>query len=119
MYLSADEDEDYKITHAGIDIDDKGFVQDQWVAMRYMNKFIEGPVEDVQYIDVLPQQVVGTSASLIPFIARGRSKSGPDGYPYAMSGGSFDQATGSNCWNRYGAISSNSYEPHCYRTSLW
>lgn len=69
VYLSADEDEDYKITHAGIDIDDKGFVQDQWVAMRYMNKFIEGPVEDVQYIDVLPQQVVGTSASLIPFIA--------------------------------------------------
>lgn len=69
VYLAADEDEDYKITHAGIEIDDKGYIQDEWVAMRNMNKFIEGPVEDVEYIDVLPQQVVGTSASLIPFIA--------------------------------------------------
>ena len=37
--------------------------------MRYINEFIEGPVEDVDYIDVVPRQVIGTSASLIPFIA--------------------------------------------------
>jgi DNA-directed RNA polymerase subunit beta len=69
VYLSADEDEDYHITHAGVEVSDAGVITQEWVPMRYMNKFIEGPVEEVQYIDVVPRQVIGTSASLIPFIA--------------------------------------------------
>ncbi len=69
VYLAADEEEDYKITHAGVNIDEKGYITDEWVAMRYQNQFIEGPAEEVDYIDVVPRQVVGTSASLIPFIA--------------------------------------------------
>lgn len=68
VYMAADEEEDYKITHAGVAME-KGVITDEWVAMRYMNTFIEGPVTDVQFIDVVPRQVVGTSASLIPFIA--------------------------------------------------
>jgi len=69
VYLSADEEEDHKITHAGIDIDAKGVIQDVWVPLRHMNNFLEGPVDEVEYIDVVPRQVIGTSASLIPFIA--------------------------------------------------
>ncbi len=69
VYMSADEEEDYKITHASVEIDDDGYIQEEWVPMRHMNSFIEGPVEDVQYIDVVPRQVIGTSASLIPFIS--------------------------------------------------
>jgi DNA-directed RNA polymerase subunit beta len=69
VYLAADEEEDYKITHAGINISDDRIIQDEWVPIRYMNKFIEGSVEEVQFIDVVPRQVIGTSASLIPFIA--------------------------------------------------
>ncbi len=69
VYLAADEEEDYKITHASVDVDASRFITDEWVAMRTMNNFIEGPVADVQYIDVVPRQVIGTSASLIPFIA--------------------------------------------------
>lgn len=69
VYMAADEEEEYHITHASIDIDAKGFIVKEWVPIRYMNEFIEGPVEDVQYIDVVPRQVIGTSASLIPFIA--------------------------------------------------
>lgn len=69
VYLSADEEEDYKITHAGVQIDDKNYITQDWVPMRHMNEFVEGPVEDVEYIDVVPRQVIGTSASLIPFIA--------------------------------------------------
>ncbi len=69
IYLSADEEEDYKITHASIGINDKWEITDEWVPMRYMNNFTEGPATDVQYIDVVPRQVIGTSASLIPFIA--------------------------------------------------
>jgi DNA-directed RNA polymerase subunit beta len=69
VYMSADEEEDYKITHAGVAISDKGVIEKDWVAIRYMNQFIEGPVEDVEFIDVVPRQVIGASASLIPFIA--------------------------------------------------
>ncbi len=69
VYLSADEEEDYYITHASVEIDDKGYITQDWVPMRYSNKFIEGSVNKVQYIDVVPRQVVGSSASLIPFVA--------------------------------------------------
>ena len=69
VYLSADEEEDYHITHAGVEIDDKGYITQDWVAMRHANEFIEGSVKKVEYIDVVPRQVVGSSASLIPFIA--------------------------------------------------
>jgi len=69
VYITADDEEDHKITHAGVSVDEKGYILDEWVAMRHMNQFIEGPATDVEYIDVVPRQVVGTSASLIPFIA--------------------------------------------------
>ena len=69
VYMAADEEEDYKITHAEIEVDNKGFISQDWVPFRYQNQFVEGPVKQVEYIDVVPRQVVGTSASLIPFIA--------------------------------------------------
>jgi DNA-directed RNA polymerase subunit beta len=69
IYMAADEEEDCKITHAEINIDDKGYILDDWVAFRHRNQFQEGPVDQIEYIDVVPRQVVGTSASLIPFIA--------------------------------------------------
>ena len=68
-YLSADAEEDHKITHASVNMDDKGVIQDEWVSIRHMNTFTEGPIDDVEYIDIVPRQVIGTSASLIPFIA--------------------------------------------------
>lgn len=68
-YLPPDDEQNYYITHAGIKINDKGDIEDSWVPARYRGNFIELPAEKVQYIDVIPRQVVGTSASLIPFIA--------------------------------------------------
>src|SRR5258708_6066218 len=69
VYLSADDEEDHKITHASVEISDKGELTQEWVPIRHMNDFLEGPNTDVEYIDVVPRQVIGTSASLIPFIA--------------------------------------------------
>lgn len=69
VYLQADDEEKYHITHAEINIDDKGFIDSDWVPMRYQRRFIEGPAEQVEYIDVVSRQAVGTSANLIPFIA--------------------------------------------------
>jgi len=69
VYLASDEEENHYITHAEITIDDKGYIFDNWVPARYQTKFIEVSVNQIEYIDVVPRQVVGTSASLIPFIA--------------------------------------------------
>ncbi len=69
VYLSADDEEDYAITHAEIEMTPEGFIENEWIPMRFANNFIEGPVEQVQFMDIVPRQVVGTSASLIPFIS--------------------------------------------------
>lgn len=69
VYLQADDEEQYHITHAEIPIDEKGFIAAEWVPMRFQRRFIEGPAEQVEYIDVVSRQAVGTSANLIPFIA--------------------------------------------------
>jgi len=69
VYLAADDEEDYHITHSGVNIDSKGYLIDERVAFRYKGSFIEGPAELVDFIDVSARQVVGVSASLIPFLA--------------------------------------------------
>ena len=69
IYVSADDEMDHYVTHAGVQIDDKGYITDEWVPVRYMGEFLEASVEQVEYIDVVPRQVVGAAASLIPLIA--------------------------------------------------
>lgn len=69
VYLTADDEEDYYITHSGIGMDSRGEIVDLRVPLRYRGSFIEGPRELIDFIDVTPRQVVGASASLIPFLA--------------------------------------------------
>lgn len=69
VYLTADDEEDHYVTHSGVGIDEKGYITDKRVPLRYKGKFIEGPASLVEYVDVTPRQVVGASASLIPFLA--------------------------------------------------
>src|SRR4030066_2458621 len=69
VYLTADDEEEYYITHSGINIDGRGYIIDKRVPLRYKGSFSEGATELVDLIDVTPRQVVGASASLIPFLA--------------------------------------------------
>jgi len=69
VYLTADDEEDYYITHSGVNIDAEGFITENRVALRHKATVTEGPSSLVDLIDVTPRQVVGTSASLIPFLA--------------------------------------------------
>lgn len=69
VYVTADDEELAHITHAGVDIDEKGFLTQDRVPFRFQGTFTEGPSSLVDYIDVTPRQVVGASASLIPFLA--------------------------------------------------
>lgn len=69
VYLAADDEENYYITHAEVKIDKNGYIVDQWVPVRHQGEFKEALVANVQLIDCVSHQVVGTSASLIPFLA--------------------------------------------------
>lgn len=69
VYMSADEEREHFITHAGVSVSDKGEITDKRVAARHKGDFTEVDSQMINYIDVVPRQVVGTSASLIPFIA--------------------------------------------------
>lgn len=69
VYLSADDEMEHYVTHAEVEIDDKGYITQEWVPVRYNGEFLEASVEQVEYIDVVPRQVVGAAASLIPFIS--------------------------------------------------
>ncbi len=68
-YLTADDEEDIYITEATVEIDEKGYIMQQRVPVRHQGSFFEADAKLVQLIDVSPQQIVGTSASLIPFLA--------------------------------------------------
>lgn len=68
IYLQADDECQYYITHSGIKIDKHGYVLEERVQARYKGKIVEVPIEKVNLIDFSPRQVVGLSASLIPFL---------------------------------------------------
>jgi DNA-directed RNA polymerase subunit beta len=68
-YMTADDEEDYYITEATVEIDEKGFIVAKRVPVRFGGSFFEAESKQIQFIDVSPQQIVGTSASLIPFLA--------------------------------------------------
>ena len=67
IYLSADDEENYYITHAEVKTDDNGYIIDEWVPVRHKGDFKEAPVTQVQLIDCVSRQVVGISAAPFPF----------------------------------------------------
>ena len=69
VYLTADDEEEFYVTHNGVEIDERGYLVNEWVPVRYGGEFFEDRSENVQFIDYVSQQVLGTSASLIPFVA--------------------------------------------------
>lgn len=69
VYLSADDEEDYYIVQASTEIDRNGYIVPKRVPVRHGGSFFEAPANLVSFIDISPQQMVGISASLIPFLA--------------------------------------------------
>jgi len=69
IYLPADDEMDYYITYAGVETDKNGYIVDDWVPVRYQGDFFEVPSKKIQLIDFSSRQVLGVSASLIPFVA--------------------------------------------------
>ncbi|KKQ67446.1 MAG: DNA-directed RNA polymerase subunit beta [Candidatus Daviesbacteria bacterium GW2011_GWA2_38_24] len=69
VYLSADDEEEMYITEATVETDKNGVITQSRVPLRYRGSFFEGDANLINLIDITPQQIVGASASLIPFLA--------------------------------------------------
>ncbi len=67
-YLSAEEEDEAKIAQANVPMDDKGNFTGATVTSRQTGDFPLLAPEEVEYMDVAPNQIVGLSASLIPFL---------------------------------------------------
>ncbi|QNA45834.1 DNA-directed RNA polymerase subunit beta [Lacibacter sediminis] len=67
-YLSAEEEDTAKIAQVNIAIDDKGNITEDKVRSRESGDFPILERAEVEYMDVAPNQIVGLSASLIPFL---------------------------------------------------
>ncbi|HRN93350.1 MAG: DNA-directed RNA polymerase subunit beta [Chitinophagales bacterium] len=68
QFLSAEEEDNYTIAQAKTDIEKNGTISTDKVKARFQGDFPITTPEEVQFIDVAPNQIVGVSASLIPFL---------------------------------------------------
>jgi DNA-directed RNA polymerase subunit beta len=67
-FLSAEEEDTAKIAQANIEMDAKGNFVDDRIKSRQTGDFPILDKNEVEYMDVAPNQIVGLSASLIPFL---------------------------------------------------
>ena len=68
VYLTADEEQDYIISQSTVGTNDDNVITDSQVAARFRGENILAKPEQVDYIDVSPQQVVSITTSCIPFL---------------------------------------------------
>ena len=68
VYLTADEEQDYIISQSTVNTDEDNVIIDKTVAARFRDENILAKPEQVDYIDVSPQQVVSVTTSCIPFL---------------------------------------------------
>ena len=68
IYMSAEEEEGLKIPQANINVDEQGNILDERLVVKEDGDFPVITREEVDYIDVAPNQIASISASLIPFL---------------------------------------------------
>ncbi len=68
VFLDAEDEFNHKTTNLSIEVDEKNNILQSWVPVRFQGEFAEGPIDDVEFIDMVPNEIIGTSASLIPFV---------------------------------------------------
>ncbi|MBD3366074.1 DNA-directed RNA polymerase subunit beta [candidate division WWE3 bacterium] len=68
-FLAAYDEEEKNITDASVEVDSKGYITVDQVPLRQHGEFFLGNTSDAEYMEVIPKQIVGISAGLIPFLS--------------------------------------------------
>ena len=67
-YLTADEDENYRVAPADIQLNPDRSIKEEYVPVRYRSEFTMGESKKVDYVGVCQIQIISVATSLIPFI---------------------------------------------------
>ncbi len=67
-YLTADEEKNYVIAQAKVQLDDNSKILDEQVIARHLGENIMAKPEEVDFIDISPKQIVSVATSCIPFL---------------------------------------------------
>jgi DNA-directed RNA polymerase subunit beta len=67
-YLNVNEEDKYTIAPANLKVDKKNKIVDDYVMARRRDAYPIVKREEVDYVDLVPQQLVSVSSSLIPFL---------------------------------------------------
>ncbi len=68
VYLTADEEENYRVAQANEPLDDEGHFVHKYVTGRHKEDIIEMERQSIDLMDVSPKQVFSVATSLIPFL---------------------------------------------------
>lgn len=68
VYLTADEEDEVVIAQANAPLNDDGSFKSDRVTVRYQHQIKVVPLEEVDYMDVSPKQLVSIATAMIPFL---------------------------------------------------
>lgn len=68
VFLSAAQEDEYKIAQANTPVDEKGRITTDRVRARHHGDFILEKPSEIHFMDVAPNQIVSPAAALIPFL---------------------------------------------------
>ncbi|MFH1347526.1 MAG: DNA-directed RNA polymerase subunit beta [Candidatus Margulisiibacteriota bacterium] len=67
-YLTADIEDLHKIASVDVKVDNKGKIVEEQIPVRYKRAFMFSPSKEVEYMGVAPEQIVGITTAMIPFL---------------------------------------------------
>ncbi len=68
VYLTADEEDAYRIAPAAVPVNEKGRITAEKVSVRYRDSYPAVSPEEIDFVDLSPKQIVSVATSLIPFL---------------------------------------------------
>ncbi len=72
VYMDADTENDMVIADASVKLDKNGKIVEDWVSARVHGRPAQVEAKKVTHIDAAHKEILGTSASLIPFVEKNR-----------------------------------------------
>ncbi|MBN2057519.1 MAG: DNA-directed RNA polymerase subunit beta [Candidatus Saganbacteria bacterium] len=67
-YLTADIEDLHNIASSDVRIDSKGKIVEEQVPVRFKRSFVFAEPKEVEYVGVAPEQIVGITTAMIPFL---------------------------------------------------
>ena len=68
VYLTADEEDVFRIAPASVPVDDKGRITAEAASVRYRDRYPQVPAKEIDFVDLSPKQIVSVATCLIPFL---------------------------------------------------